>query len=495
MLAVCVSISGCSMLEKDTSSAASSEISSAASSQAEDQGGAVKTSVLKISYDSGDSLNPYTAQNRLNLDLSTLLYSSLIRLDASLNPSYDLASDIQLEGTQCQVTLREGALFSDGSAVTAEDVVASMELAMDSTAYTGRFQNVDSVTAQDGKVLIHLKSADPYFASTLDFPIIKQGTEEYPVGSGKYVYEKDGVTAKLTANPDYYGGEMSLQTIELVHMADQEAIQHALEINMLSFYVTDLSDGSTPGRFAAATEQIQLPNLVYAAISPKLDTTETAAIKRAISLAIDREQLALQAYSSYAAAATTPFMPGWMGIHEVEGWSSTADSKTAQEMLGAEGYERAEATAPLTKNGKTLTVEILVNEENTARVQVAQLMAQSLNDLGISASVNSLPFDQYQTAIERGKYDLYIGEVKLSPNMDLSTLLADNAQAQEQFSTMRSGGMTMQQYVDGFEENPPFIPICYRKGMMAYSRNIGGVEGSSYADPFHGIESWTLGNS
>ena len=188
-------------------------------------------------------------------------------------------------------------------------------------------------------------------------------------------------------------------------------------------------------------------------------------------------------------------MPGWTGINEVEGWSGTADSKTAQELLGEEGYQRTEATAPLTKDGKTLTVEILVNEENTARVQIAQLMAQSLNDLGMSASVNSLPFDQYQTAIERGKYDLYIGEMKLSPNMDLSNLLSDNAQAQEQFATMRSGGMTMQQYVDGFEENPPFIPICYRKGMMAYSRNIGGVEGSSYADPFHGIESWTLGNS
>ncbi|GAA6395593.1 ABC transporter substrate-binding protein [Solibaculum mannosilyticum] len=494
VLAVCLSFSGCSMLEDGASSSAESSQVSSVSSQPEKQEGVIKQSVLKISYDSGDSLNPYTAQNRLNLDLSTLLYSSLVRLDASLNPSYDLASDIQLDGTQCIVTLRE-ALFSDGSAVTAEDVVASMQLAMESTTYSGRFQNVDSVQAQDGNVVIHLKSADPYFVSTLDFPIIKQGTEESPVGSGRYVYEKDSASAKLTANPSYYGGEMSLSTIELVHMADQESIQHALEINMLSFYVTDLSDGSTPGRFAAATQQIQLPNLVYAAISPKLDSTETFAIKRAISLAVDREQMALQAYSSYAAAATTPFMPGWTGIQEVEGWSSTADTKTAQELLNAEGYQREEATSPLTKDGKTLTVEILVNEENTARVQIAQLMAQSLNDLGMSASVNSLPFDQYQTAIERGKYDLYIGEMKLSPNMDLSALVEGDAQAKEQFDTLRSGGITMQQYVDGFEENPPFLPLCYRKGMMAYSRNIGGVENSSYADPFRGIESWTLGGN
>ena len=149
----------------------------------------------------------------------------------------------------------------------------------------------------------------------------------------------------------------------------------------------------------------------------------------------------------------------------------------------------------MTKDGKTLTVEILVNEENTARVQIAQLMAQSLNDLGMSVSVNSLPFDQYQTAIERGKYDLYIGEMKLSPNMDLSALVEGDAQANDQFDTLRSGGITMQQYVDGFEENPPFLPLCYRKGMMAYSRNIGGVENSSYADPFRGIESWTLGGN
>ena len=90
--------------------------------------------------------------------------------------------------------MRSGVTFSDGSTLTAWDVVAALRRAKESVRYGQRLAEMDSVSYLGESTLrIYLTRNDPQFAARLDIPIIKGGTQEdtVPVGSGPYRYVKD----------------------------------------------------------------------------------------------------------------------------------------------------------------------------------------------------------------------------------------------------------------------------------------------------------------
>jgi len=52
------------------------------------------------------------------------------------------------------------------------------------------------------------------------------------------------------------------------------------------------------------------------------------------------------------------------------------------------------------------------------------------------------------------------------------------------------GSMTMQEFLDGFYSELPFIPVCYRSGILAFSRNIAVEVKSHENDLYQNINEW-----
>lgn len=124
LLVFCVS--GCSTIPKELLTG-SSEAPAPVSSEVPHP--AVST-VFTLSFSREDTLNPYAAKTRVNLDLATLLYSGLTTLDESFTPQMAAATSVSSgDATHWTAVIREGALFSDGSQVTPADVTASFQLA------------------------------------------------------------------------------------------------------------------------------------------------------------------------------------------------------------------------------------------------------------------------------------------------------------------------------------------------------------------------------
>ena len=123
--AVLLSMSGCRTLPSGTGST-----SSLPSSAPENSVSTPEPLELTICYSSEDSLNPYKAKTLVNVHLASLLYDSLTVLDDQWQPQLSLAASIRQENPlQYRVTLRSDAVFSDGTAVTAEDIASSFEQA------------------------------------------------------------------------------------------------------------------------------------------------------------------------------------------------------------------------------------------------------------------------------------------------------------------------------------------------------------------------------
>lgn len=126
-------------------------------------------------------MGPITCADGAQQTLGALLYESLYTLGTDFLPRPCLAesASYDAESYALTVTVRSGVTFSDGSALTAWDVVAALRWAKESVRYGQRLAEMDSVSYLGESTLrIYLTRNDPQFAARLDIPIIKGGTQE-----------------------------------------------------------------------------------------------------------------------------------------------------------------------------------------------------------------------------------------------------------------------------------------------------------------------------
>ena len=116
-----------------------------------------------LSFSKEDSLHPYKAQSRANLDLASLLYEGLTAVGGDYAVRLNLAASID-EGEPLRpvVAIRSDAHFSDGSPVTAADIAASFSAAKGTAAFGPLLTNITAAAAQGtDRVAFTLASPDP----------------------------------------------------------------------------------------------------------------------------------------------------------------------------------------------------------------------------------------------------------------------------------------------------------------------------------------------
>ena len=130
----------------------------------------------------------------------------------------------------------------------------------------------------------------------------------------------------------------------------------------------------------------------------------------------------------------------------------------------------------------------------------ASLLQRQLEDAGFRVTVESLPFAEYSNRIKTGNYDLYIGEIRLSNDMDLSPLLVQGGAsshglaigaASAAYAGLRSGESAPSAFKEAFEQSMPFVPLIYRQGVLTYPNEVGTGVRASVSDVYLNIGGWT----
>lgn len=459
---------------------------------------------LSLPYVKGDPLNPFTAKSLPNQLLSAVLYDSLYTVDASLAPQPLLAASGTVSGTQARVSLRSGLVFSDGSSISAADVVDSFEKAQASPQYKAQLSNFSDAKVQSGAIVFTLKKPDPYALSCLSFAVIKRGSDStetaIPTGSGRYTAVRGSSAVTLKANKAWFrGNTMKLATILLVDVPDSGSIIHSLEIGNVNFIFKDLSAGVYQ-RINANTTEFLMNNLVFLGIQSKNELLQNPKVLQAMSLSLAREELASSAYQGHATAAAIPFRPDW---HALKGLTTAAlkqDKEAAVKLLQEAGFDKTDSAGARTGGGKTLKFTLAVNKENPFRLSAARLIASQLSAVGIKVTVSQLSWEEYAKAVQVGGFDLYLGEVKLSSNMSLSPFFDEAGAARAginqegaaaaSYGQMLAGTASLQDFLNTFQENPAFLPVCLRKGVAARSRDVQGELACHSGDVYANLQDW-----
>ncbi len=507
----------------------SGDAPSAVSGPADQQAGGV----LTLAYTATDSLDPYKAQTKTNQELSRLLYDGLVVLGADMQPEYALAREIEMDGKTVTITLRD-ALFSDGTPVTAEDVLFSFNAAMEAEtmSYKQDFANVaQKAVTESGRLTLVLNHEDPYFVNFLDFPVVKAGSDNRqnrdnkslpPTGSGRYVYHEEAGEYWLTARTNWFGGVLPIRRIRLLNLPDQDAIDHAVHVGMVDWYYSDLSANTFPS-MNGVSQMVPLPNLVYLGANMYNGITAAFNVRQGISAALDREELVNNAYFGVAQPAAGPFPAQVQAAGGLQTIAARRNSEEARACFEAAGFTAQEEDGTLTTGQTALELLLVYNAENETRKSVARQVSAQLTAAGCRVTLSGLDWAAYKNALQKGQYDLYVAEMRIPDNLDLYPLLtaggwltldlsadepagqtgdappgdaddvvgeteAGNLSAARAAYRYHTGRGSLTEMLSCMNEQLPVIPLCHRAGMLIYASTILGQPTPVAGDPYHGIE-------
>lgn len=444
---------------------------------------------FKLSYTQADSLNPYDAVTLNNQILSQLVFESLFDLDENYKASLNIASDYEYtDSTTLKVDILRGLSFSDGSELTAYDIKKSFDEAKDSSYWGSALAGISSCrVSSDTELIFSLAYSNNYAHNLLTFPILStQSGGDYPVGSGRYYYADDNGETVLKANKsDSFSPHIT--AIHLENIAAEDSIDNAVNIGNISFAFRDLSS-NTSKKISANKKLVNMNNLVYIGVNNKSGITANPYIRKAISLAVDRDTLVKTAYGGFAQAASGVFNPQFE-LASTQIFERTADINAAKQALAQSGV-----------SGYSLS--ILVNSGNAERLACAKLVKQELEAAGFSVSLNEAESDeQYFQLIESESFSLYIGETKIPNDMSLRSffegsgsthygIAADSSLTAEAYNDYMNADAELGTFLLAFADEMPYIPLLYRKGMICFTKAMNGDMQGTYSDCFSNIEDW-----
>ena len=390
---------------------------------------------LVLIYYPGKNLNPYKSVDETNLVLYSLLYQSLFVVDADYQVKPMLCSRYTVtENMKNYVFYIEDATFSDGTPLTEEDVLASIQAARTSQRFKGRFRGVDSVQiGENGGIIFYLNTAYENFPILLDIPIVKASEVEAdrPLGTGPYILEQTVSGDRLRRRTDWWcDPEMvvTASSIPLVEAKSNTQIRDAFEFENVGLVCANPgSDNRADYRCDYELWDCENGIFLYIACNIQSEIFSKPSVRANLTYAIDRDTIVSKFYDNFAHSATLPASP--------------LSPYYNQNLASKYGYDPERFTKAVTDSYLTgATLRILVNKADTLRLKIAREIGTMMEQAGFLVEMMEFTGNDYYYYLGTGEFDMYVSQTRLSANMDLTAFFSENG-------ALRYGGLADETYL------------------------------------------------
>ena len=426
------------------------------------RGGAL---VAAIRGDPG-TFNPYTGRGTsVGETLTHLLHGALVRvnrrtgeLEPRLAESWSQAAD----GVTWTLKLRRDVRFSDGQPFTSADVVFAFAAVYDATTTSaiGDAMLVNgkpiAVSAPDSATLVLRYPAPTAVALQLleNLPILprhkldaalRRGalkqewtlatTPAEVVGLGPFrlAAYRSSETIELERNPFYWGRDERgrarpyLDRLTLAIVRDQNTERLRLENGQIDIgareiraddYAT-LRRDEARGRLRLVDAGIGLdPNMLWFNLSPdaypgdpRKQWLQSADLRRAISLAVDRRVVVDQVYLGAAVPVIGPVTPGNTLWYDATAAAASHDPARAAALLDALGLRDRDGDGMREDDGgRPARFSVLTQQQDTVRMRTMAVVQEQLRRLGLAVDIVGVDTGLIVQRWGAGKYDaIYFG--------------------------------------------------------------------------------------
>lgn len=376
---------------------------------------------MTLTYYPDRSMNPYLCTDYTNRALFALLYQSLFVVDRNYHVEPMLCSRYSMsEDMRTYIFYTEAATFADGSVLTATDVASSLMAAMEGEFYKGRFLHVTKVSlTPDNGVMVELDTPCVDLPILLDVPIVKHSDvgANMPMGTGPYVLQSGNLGSWLTRRTNWWcKAEMKVTapSIALVNAQSNPQIRDEFQFGELDVVCADPgSDRYADYRCDYELWDCENGIFLYLACNMESEVFSDPNVRSALTHAVDRDYLADNFYRGFARSAILPASPLSPYYNNM-----LADKYGYDDVLFAQAVNTA--------GMQNKTIVFLVNSDDTLRLRVAREIGKMLSDCGLAVEMKELGSSGYTRALRNKEYDIYLGQTKLSANMDLSAFFETN---------------------------------------------------------------------
>lgn len=395
-------------------------------------------------------LNPMLDWNNpADRDVNRLLFSGLVKFDSRGLPQPDLVDSwgVSADGKVYNFSLRPNALWHDGTPVTSDDVLFTIEVIKSSGSLFP--QDIKDLWSQiivkrlDDKTF-QFTLPEPFspFLDYVTFGILPKHILENvpadqlasadfnlsPVGTGPYKFGELLISGSqitgvvLVANQDYYLGAPFVEQVVFRYFPNSASALDAYrqgEVLGVSQLTLDVLESALqePG-LSVYTSRLPQMGLVFLNLNnPTVGFLQDANVRRALMLGMNRTVIASHILKGQAIVADSPILPGsWAYYDEIEKFPY--DPEAAIQILNKEGYIFTAGSSVRSKDGQPLTFT-LVHPDDEIHTQIAQAIQSDWALIGVQLNLQSVPYDtMVNDYLTTRNYEAALGDLSTSRTPD-----------------------------------------------------------------------------
>ena len=456
--------------------------------------------------------------------------------DGTLQPGQAESYDVSEDGLTWTFHLRDGLKWSDGSDLTANDFVYSWKRVCDpevaapyaetvlgmvkgyDEAIDGNLDALGVSAPDDSTLVVELANPCSYFGSLAAFATLSPVQEatieangeawatapETYVSNGPFYMTEwvPGSHITFSKNPYYWNADaIKLDRLKFVLMEDSNAAYSAYQTGEV-LMIKDVPTEEIPS--LTGTDDFYVDPIIgtyYISLNIQKAPFDDVNVRKALSLAIDREYVASTLMQGTYTAAGNFMGPGWMDTDGTEFMSNAnggkpyidttnfeANLEEAKQLLADAGYPDGEGFP---------TISYTTNDAGYHKV-VAEYLQQAWAELGIDLQVNIVEWSSFTPMRRNGEYMVarngWVGDYSDPSNM-LDLFCTGNGNNDGKFSNadfdaaMEKAASTMDtaersaalhQAEDVLMEQVGCIPVAYYNDFWLQSEKITGIWHSAY---------------
>lgn len=462
------------------------------------------------------SIDPLKSTDEDIFYINQLMYSSLFKLNDNLNIENDIVDSYSadISSGKLSIQLKPNIEFSDGSSLTSKDIkftVNTIKKIGSSSPYYAYVSKIDGISISDETNLtVSFANASDSSLDNLVFPIVS--SESYdktggssPVGSGPYAFSAyDGTTYLDLVSNSHYFGKVPTNKIRFKVMPNVTAATGLMTTDSLTAYVNTSNDADSDAEDKNLKHETIVSNEAeYLAFNFANSHLSSKKIRIAIGKAIDTKTIVKDNYGGNAVISDSIYFPGFLGT-ENGGDAYPFNQSEAIKELRKEGYKDIDEDGVLEdKSGNKLSLKLIVNSNNTGRVDAATSIAENLKNIGISVNIEKLDWDAYLEAYNSGAFDMALGGYKFDKQYDLRALFSGGnptgysdekvmayLNALETPLSAEEQKVTYEKLKEQLVSDAQYYCLCYKTYSFVTAKKFVGEKKPTYFDRYRGCDGW-----
>lgn len=476
---------------------------------------------IRLAICNYDSINPLISNNREILNIDTLIFEPLfvITEDYQLEPC--LGTEWAKTGDNTYVVKVDTTIkWQDGSYITAKDVQFTIDrLKEGNSIYKANVANITEVEVLDSSTIkITLDKEVAFFEYNLTFPIMSNmqyynedfySSSKVPMGTGRFkITDISSTSISISKNEKWKRvgeEETRIDTIKINVYSSMGEVFNSFKLGNADFINTKtLNYQDYIGTIGFNITESAGREFDFIAFNCADEILQDKYVRQAINYAIDKDNIISSVYNNQKMTADYPLDYGNY-LYSVENASSGYNAEQAKKILEENGwtYSNNKWKKKINGENKILKLKISVNQLNENRYNVAQIIKQQLENIGISVTINKISDEQYQEALNNRNYQMLITGVYNSYSPELSYFFGENNifnYANEEMLSIINSGISSKN-INGLKENyskmfsiykdeVPFVGLYRNRNITITNKSLIGEISTNNYTSFYNIETW-----